>query len=57
MLIVTRKPGEGLRIGAAVTVRVLEISGGRVRLSVEAPPEVAVRRVEEQPEPAEKKPG
>jgi len=57
VLIVTRKPGEGLRIGAAVTVRVLEISGGRVRLSVEAPPEVAVRRVEEQPEPAEKKPG
>jgi carbon storage regulator len=44
MLVLTRKLGEQLRIGAGVTVEVLEVSGGRVRIGIEVPAEVAIHR-------------
>jgi carbon storage regulator len=46
MLILTRKSGELIRIGDAVTVRVLEIRGNQVRLGVEAPGDVRIYREE-----------
>jgi len=46
MLILTRKSGEIIRIGDAVTVRVLEIRGNQVRLGVEAPGDVRIFREE-----------
>jgi len=46
MLILTRKSGEIIRIGDAVTVRVLEIRGNQVRLGVEAPGDVRIYREE-----------
>jgi len=46
MLILTRKSGEMIRIGDAVTVRVLEIRGNQVRLGVEAPGDVRIYREE-----------
>jgi carbon storage regulator len=46
MLILTRKVGEVIRIGDAVTVRVLEVRGGQVRLGVDAPTEVRIFREE-----------
>lgn len=46
MLILTRKVGEVIRIGDAVTVRVLEVRGSQVRLGVEAPTEVRIFREE-----------
>jgi carbon storage regulator len=46
MLILTRKVGEIIRIGDAVTIRVLEVRGSQVRLGVEAPADVRIFREE-----------
>ena len=46
MLILTRKVGEVIRIGDAVTIRVLEVRGSQVRLGVDAPSDVRIFREE-----------
>ncbi len=46
MLVLTRKLGEVIRVGDAVTVRVLEVKGNQVRLGVEAPAEIRIYREE-----------
>lgn len=46
MLVLSRKVGETLMIGDEVTVTVLGISGGQVRIGVDAPREVGVYREE-----------
>ena len=43
MLVLTRKVGESIVIGDGIVVRVLEV-GGRVRLGIDAPPEVSITR-------------
>ena len=46
MLILTRRAGETLMIGDDVTVTVLGVKGGQIRIGVNAPREVAVHREE-----------
>lgn len=47
MLVLSRKVGERIVLpDSHVTVTVLEISGGTVRLGFSAPPEIAVHREE-----------
>jgi carbon storage regulator len=46
MLVLSRKVGERILIGDQVTVTVVRITGGGVRLGIEAPPEMAVIREE-----------
>lgn len=46
MLILTRRPGESLKIGDDVTVTVVGINGSQVRLGVTAPKAVEVHREE-----------
>jgi carbon storage regulator len=46
MLILTRRIGETLMIGDEVTVTVLAVKGGQVRLGVNAPKDVPVHREE-----------
>ena len=46
MLILTRRPGESVKIGDEVTVTVLGVKGTHVRLGFGAPKEVAVHREE-----------
>lgn len=46
MLVLSRKAGESVRIGRDVRVTVVAVSGGQVRLSVEAPDSVAIHREE-----------
>jgi carbon storage regulator len=46
MLVLSRKVGERILIGDQVTVTVVRITGGGVRLGIEAPPELAVIREE-----------
>lgn len=46
MLILTRRPMQTVTIGNEVTVTVLEISGNRVRIGVNAPRETTVLRME-----------
>lgn len=46
MLILTRRPAEAVVIGDNITVTVLDIKGGRVRIGVNAPRDVTVNREE-----------
>lgn len=46
MLILTRRVGEGLKIGDEVEVTILGIKGNQVRIGILAPKEVPVHREE-----------
>ncbi len=46
MLVLARKIGEAIAIDDEITIRVLEIKGGQVKLGVDAPHHVAVHREE-----------
>nr|WP_228731942.1 carbon storage regulator CsrA [Pseudomonas iridis] len=45
-MILTRKPGETIRINDDISVTVLGVSGQQVRLGITAPAEVEVHREE-----------
>jgi carbon storage regulator len=46
MLVLSRKTGETICIGSGITVSVLGIQGGRVRLGLSAPAKVPIHREE-----------
>ncbi|MFV1963781.1 MAG: carbon storage regulator CsrA [Pirellulaceae bacterium] len=46
MLVLSRKVGESFVIGDDITVTVVRITGGAVRLGIEAPPECDIVRKE-----------
>ena len=46
MLILTRSSGEKLRIGNDVTVTVIAVKGGQVRIGIDAPKDIEVHREE-----------
>lgn len=46
MLVLTRKSSETIVINSEITIHVLRIRGGSVRIGINAPPEVSVRRGE-----------
>ena len=46
MLVLSRKVGERILIGDKITITVVKIGHGGVRVGVEAPPELAVVREE-----------
>ncbi|HEY0984068.1 MULTISPECIES: carbon storage regulator [unclassified Schlesneria] len=47
MLVLTRGVNQKIDIGdSTITVTVLEVKGGRVRLGIEAPADVSIRRRE-----------
>jgi len=46
MLVLSRKPGESLRIGNDIELTVVEIRGDSVRLAIKAPREIPVWRGE-----------
>ncbi len=46
MLILTRKVGEGIVLNDNVTIRVVEISKGVVKLGIDAPKEMLILREE-----------
>ena len=46
MLVLTRKQGEVLQIGDHITVTIVDLRNGRVRIGIDAPPDVAIRRGE-----------
>jgi carbon storage regulator len=49
VLVLSRRVGETIVIGdGAITVTILALSGGTVRLGIEAPPDVTARRSAEQ---------
>jgi carbon storage regulator len=46
MLVLTRKGGEGIAIGDAITVKILDIKGNQVRIGIEAPRDLRIYREE-----------
>ncbi len=46
MLVLTRRVGEAILIDGGVRVTVVGVRGGQIRLGIEAPPSVGVRREE-----------
>jgi len=46
MLVLSRKANERLMIGDNIVVTIVRVSGGQVRLGIEAPANVSIRREE-----------
>ena len=46
MLVLTRKVDEEIKIGEHITVRIIEVDRGNVRLGIEAPRDVLILRKE-----------
>ena len=46
MLVLTRKPGEGIIIGDDIIIRIIEMKGGGVRVGIEAPQDKKIYRQE-----------
>jgi carbon storage regulator len=46
MLVLSRKTGERIYIEPGIEIAVVEVRGGRVRIGIEAPDDIRIRRVE-----------
>lgn len=46
MLILTRRLGEGLKIGDGITVKVVDVKGKHVKIGITAPNEIPIYREE-----------
>ena len=46
MLVLSRKQAERIKLGESIVVTVVRVSGDKVRLGIEAPPDVLVLRDE-----------
>jgi carbon storage regulator len=46
VLVVSRKPGERILVGDKIAITVVKVTGGAVRLGIEAPAELSVMREE-----------
>jgi carbon storage regulator len=46
MLVLSRKTGETVVLDGRITVKLLQIKGNTIRLGIEAPPEMTIRRGE-----------
>lgn len=46
MLVLSRRENERIKLGNSIIVTVVRVAGDRVRLGIEAPPEVVVLRDE-----------
>lgn len=44
MLIISRKKGEQLHIGRDITIKILDVRSGKVRIGIDAPAECRVSR-------------
>ena len=49
MLVLTRKAGESICIGEEIEIRIVSVRGQKVRIAIEAPQSVVVRRKELDP--------
>ena len=46
MLVLSRKSGQSIAIGHDVKIQVVQVQGGRVKLAIQAPNSVSIRRAE-----------
>ena len=46
MLVLTRKPGDGIVVGENITIKVIEVKGGAIRIGIDAPQDYKIYRQE-----------
>ncbi len=46
MLVLTRKPGEGIIIGDHITIKIIEMKSGGIRIGIDAPRDTKIYRQE-----------
>ena len=46
MLVLTRRAGEGIIIGDSISIKIIEIKGGGIRIGIDAPRETKIYRQE-----------
>ena len=46
MLVLSRKPSESILVAESIVIQILDVTGGRVRIGIEAPAHVPVWREE-----------
>ena len=46
MLVLTRKPGEGIVIGDDIIIKIIELKGGGIRIGIDAPKDRKIYRQE-----------
>jgi len=46
MLVLTRKAGEGIVIGDNITIKIIEVKGGGIRIGIDAPKDQKIYRQE-----------
>ncbi len=51
MLVLSRKQSQRIKLGDSIVVTVVRVSGDKVRLGIEAPPDMLVLREELEPHP------
>jgi carbon storage regulator len=49
MLVLSRRESERIRLGDSIVLTIVRVSGDKVRLGIEAPPDVVVLREELEP--------
>jgi carbon storage regulator len=55
MLVLSRKESQRIHLGESIVLTIVRVNGDRVRVGIEAPPEIQVRRAELEPrDPAER---
>ena len=56
MLVLTRRENESIQIADNITIHILRIAGNRVRIGIEAPKNIPIRRSEIDPQPKHAEP-
>ncbi len=46
MLVLTRKPGEGIIIGDNISIKIIEMKSGGIRIGIDAPADTKIYRQE-----------
>ncbi|RYL95810.1 carbon storage regulator [Sporolactobacillus sp. THM7-4] len=46
MLVLTRKPGQSIKIGDTIEVRIIAVDGDQIKLGIKAPREIDIHRQE-----------
>lgn len=54
MLVISQKVGDIIKLGSDITVKVIDIKSGKVRLGIEAPKSVNIERVQNKQDPDNK---
>ena len=57
MLVLSRSPGEQIRIGDDITITIVETVGRRIKIGIAAPDHVRILRGELEPETPRREPG